>query len=373
MSVEPVLKFPGISPRSYEHPADQAATAALHAVPLLDSLVKRFGAMGAEARIRQALLGDAVCLGPDQLPEVWAAHQRVAARFGATPVQLFVTQHPVANAVTVGLRQPAVVLHSSMILDYSPAEVEAVLGHELGHVLSDHGTYATALAMLSLAVKGAVSDLPLAGLPVRGLYYALLEWHRATELTGDRVAALAVDDPMVVCGMLMRTAGGAIPGLRVEAFVRQATQYVEEDDLLARKSRLSRELGQTHPATVRRVRELVAWVQSGDFDRIRSGQYIRRGEEPPLSSELQTAVSHYRQRFGDMVGRTAGGVDKVSKQMASWLARTGGRPERGAGDAADRVSADGADDPDARSDGGEDQRVEVDQGRDGPTGAPGGQ
>jgi len=170
-----------------------------------------------------------------------------------------------------------------------------------------------------------VSSVPLAGLPVRGLRYALLEWHRAAELTGDRVAALAMDDPLVVCRMLMHTAGGTLAGMQVEGFIRQATDYVEEEDLFARKSRLTRELGQTHPAAVRRVRELVTWVQSGDFDRIRSGQYIRRGEEPPLSSELQNAVGHYRQRFGEMVDRTTGGVDKLSKQMTSWLARAGGR------------------------------------------------
>lgn len=330
MSVEPVLRYPGISPRSYEHPADQAATAALHSLPLFDGLVKRFGALGSETRMRQALLGNAVRLGPDQLAGTWAAHQRVAARFGTEPVQLFVAQHPVANAATVGLRQPAIVLHSSVVLDYAPEELDAVLGHELGHVLSDHGTYGTALAMVSMAVNGAVSGLPLAGLPVRGLHYALLEWHRAAELTGDRVAALAVEDPMTVCAMLMRTAGGAIPGLRVEAFIRQATEYVEEDDLLARRSRVARELGNTHPTTVRRVQELVSWVRSGDFDRIRSGQYIRRGEEPPLSSELQNAVHHYRQRFVDMVGRTAGSVDKVSRQVASWLSRSDGDEPRSA-------------------------------------------
>jgi hypothetical protein len=31
----------GISPRAFEHPADRAATAALHAVPMLDTVVRK--------------------------------------------------------------------------------------------------------------------------------------------------------------------------------------------------------------------------------------------------------------------------------------------------------------------------------------------
>ena len=74
---------------------------------------------------------------------------------------------------------------------------------------------------------------------------------------------------------------------------------------------------------MRRVRELVTWVQSGAFDRIRSGSYIHRGEEPPPSAEFDAAVRHYRERFTAMVDRTVGGVNKLSKQITAWLRRDG--------------------------------------------------
>jgi hypothetical protein len=134
---------------------------------------------------------------------------------------------------------------------------------------------------------------------------------------------------MVVCRMLMRLAGGALPGMRVDAFVRQATEYVEDEDLFARRSRLATEMGRTHPAAVRRVRELVTWVQSGEFDRIRSGSYVRRGEEPPPSAAFDAAVTHYRDRFTAMIDRTAGGVNKLSNQIMSWLRREGADEEFG--------------------------------------------
>ena len=327
--------YPQISSRSYEHPADRAATAALHAIPLFDTLVKRFGRLGVESRYRQVLLGDSVRLGPDQLPLVWSSHVAAASRLDIEPTPLFVTQHPSVNALTFGMRSPVILVSSSLVAQHDEAEVQALLAHELGHVVSDHVTYSTALVLLARLLSGAVSDIPLAGLPLRGLYLALLEWSRAAELTCDRAAALVVGDPMVVCRVLMRIAGGALEGLDVNAFIRQATEYVEEEDLFARRSRLALELGRSHPAAVRRVRELVRWVESGDYDRIRSGSYVRRGQEPPPSAEFDAAVRHYRERFSAMVDRTIGGVNKLSNQIASWLRRA--NTEEGEADDAERA------------------------------------
>ena len=82
------------------------------------------------------------------------------------PTPLFVTQHPLVNALTFGMRSPVVVVYSPLVADYDPDEVESVLAHELGHVLSDHVTYSTALVLLAQLLAGVFSDIPLAGLPV---------------------------------------------------------------------------------------------------------------------------------------------------------------------------------------------------------------
>jgi hypothetical protein len=139
------------------------------------------------------------------------------------------------------------------------------------------------------------------------------------ELSSDRAAALVLGDPIPVCHMLMRMAGGALPGMNLDAFIRQATEYEEEDDLYARHARFWEELGRTHPFAVRRVRQLVAWVSEGDFDRIRSGQYIRRGQEPPPSAEFEAAVNHYGDRFVGMMDRMGGGVQRMADQIGDWL------------------------------------------------------
>ncbi|MBO0730306.1 MAG: M48 family metalloprotease, partial [Acidimicrobiaceae bacterium] len=142
MALELARAYPAISPRSYEHPADRAATSALHSVPMLDRVVKRLAQLGLEPRYRQGLLGDAVRLGPQQVPMVWSAHQAAARVLDIDPLPtLYVTQQPVANALTFGTSNPVVVLASPLVIEYEAPEVEAVLAHELGHVLSDHVTY----------------------------------------------------------------------------------------------------------------------------------------------------------------------------------------------------------------------------------------
>jgi hypothetical protein len=85
--------------------------------------------------------------------------------------------------------------------------------------------------------------------------------------------------------------------------------------------RFKTEITRTHPFAVRRVRELSLWVASGEYDRIRAGSYIHRGDEAPVSAEFEAAVAHYRERFNGVVERTVGSVSKLSGQIANWLRR----------------------------------------------------
>ena len=76
----PRKRFEGISPKAYEHPADRAATAALAAIPYLDSVVKRLVEFQYERALRQLYLGNAVKLGPRQLPHVTGSTSRSTRR-----------------------------------------------------------------------------------------------------------------------------------------------------------------------------------------------------------------------------------------------------------------------------------------------------
>jgi Zn-dependent protease with chaperone function len=324
MAIELARRYEQISAKAYEHPADRAATSALHSVPLLDTVIKRLTDLGHERRVRQMVMGSAIVIGPEQVPTVWESYVHCTTILDLDSVpQLFVINQPVAaNAMTIGAKTPIVVVNSSLVGSYTPNEVQTVLAHEVGHVLSEHYYYTTALLMLRGFLEGALPRSLLLGLPVRAMYLALLEWSRAAELSSDRAAALVMDDPLQPCRVLMRLAGGALPGMSFEAFLQQATAYENEDDLFSRHSRFWMEIGQTHPIPVRRVKEIMAWVQSGDYDRIRGGAYPRRGQEAPPTAEFNDAVEHYRERFVRLLDRTGDNVQDLGRKMSDWLRRT---------------------------------------------------
>jgi len=320
MAIETSLSYPEISAQGFAHPADRAAAAALHSIPMLDRVIKKLSEVGYERKLRQLMLGTAVRLGEDQLPEVWAMQRRYAHTFDiATCPHLYVTQYPVGNALTIGANEPVTLVSSGLARSFDSDELHSVLAHEMGHVLADHVTFMTTFELVQLVMNGVLRGAPLAGLPLKALYFALLEWSRAAELTADRASALGTGDPLLTCRTLMRMAGGPVPGLDLDAFIRQATEYEGEGDPFARYSRFWSEIGTTHPFPVRRVRELVSWVASGEFDRQRSGGYLRRGQEPPPSAEFDAALRHYKQRFAKIVERAGGGVQQVVSRFATWL------------------------------------------------------
>src|SRR5665213_2404022 len=75
---EALEPYPEISSRAYEHPADRAATAALKAVPMLDTVVRKLIEYRYERALRQFYLGNSVKISERQLSDVWASYQGVS-------------------------------------------------------------------------------------------------------------------------------------------------------------------------------------------------------------------------------------------------------------------------------------------------------
>jgi Zn-dependent protease with chaperone function len=326
---EAIEPYPDISSKAYEHPADRAATAALHAVPMLDTVVRRLVEFSYERALRQSFLGNSVRVGERQLPAVWSAYRGVAHILDMEPVNdVYVTSSVHWNAMTIGSKRPIIVFASDLLQQLGPGEQRAVMAHELGHVLSDHVLYTTALNILLAAGSG----LPLGlGLPVRAVRAVLLEWVRAAELSCDRAATLAVRDPQIVCRALMVLAGGmSASELDLDAFMAQAMEYENWDDGHDRVRRFFNELNATHANAVRRVSEVMRWVQSGEYDRIQRGEYRRRDDETDVREEAGDAFEFYAERFralfrelGENVTSLGDQMGNVSTQVADWLRKRG--------------------------------------------------
>lgn len=308
-----------ISPKAYEHPADRAATAALKAVPHLDTVVRKLIELGYERALRRGVLGSAVRLGEDQLGHVWRAHARAYATLDIEPApELYLTQFPIANALTIGAGRPIVVVNSELVQLLDGEQLRVVFAHEAGHVLSDHVLYRTALVILL-----RITALPGVPLPLFPLKAALMEWFRASELSCDRAAALVTRDPLAVCRTLMVVAAGAeAANLDLDVFMRQGQDYREKASPFDRISRLLVDLNLTHPMSVQRVHELMAWVQSGDYDRIVAGAFTSRDDSQRPRAEAGDAVAHYTERFRETFKDLGESIGDAGQQLSDWLRRT---------------------------------------------------
>jgi Zn-dependent protease with chaperone function len=333
-ALEELKPYPNISAKAYEHPADRAATAALKAIPMLDTVVRKLLEWRYEKAMRQNYLANSVKVGETQLPELWRSHQAVTRIMDLPELnELYVYPDVPGKGIVFGTKSPIIVIDSGMLQMLGPGEQRALVGHELGHVLSDHMTYMTVLSILI----NAGSSIPMIGLPLRAVTAVLLEWYRAAELSCDRAAALAVRDPRIVCNLLMVMAGG-MPAekLNLDAFLAQAMEYQNWEDSSDRLRRFLNEIGRSHPNAVRRVAEVMAWVKAGEYDRIQRGEYRKRDDPDNVREEAGDAVDYYTERFkaifremSENIESLGNQVTEKGQQLADWLRQRGGGPPFG--------------------------------------------
>ena len=326
------VRFPDISSRAWEHPADRAALQSLRAVPGFDLALRKVFGLFSERALRLIHLGSAVEVGPEQYPRLNTLYEEVLATLDAPErYTLFVTQSPIVTAGAVGLDHPFIVLNSGTVALMSDDQLRVVLGHEVGHILSNHVLYKTMLRLLMRAGLYAFS-LPLTGLALLAVLAALLEWDRKSELSADRASLLVVQDPAVVRDALLRLAGGAGEGASVDAFRAQAARYEEGTGALDSVIKTMALLGSSHPFPVLRLRELDRWVDSGVYDTVLGGEYPRRQDDPDDSAwgAWKDSAGHYADAFRagtDPVARWFRGVGGAASDRAAaamgWIRRRG--------------------------------------------------
>ena len=94
---------------------------------------------------------------------------------------------------------------------------------------------------------------------------------------------------------------------------------------LEKLTRLMLDLGVTHPMPVKRTHELMAWVRSGEYDRIvGSGEYARRSDPVDARADGGEAVSFYAERIRDAFKDAGESVNSAGQQLADWVRGAGG-------------------------------------------------
>lgn len=271
------VRFPGISPTSFEHPMDRSALEALRKTPGLDILFKKLASIGFERQIRIFFTGDCLRLSPKQCPEIYALFREACEILDMPEPELYLWQNPFPNAIAYGMDRYTVVISSGLVDLLTFEELQGVMGHELGHIKSGHMLYRTIAIFLSMIGLVAARNLPFVNILSQALVYALYDWTRKSELTADRAGLLVSQNQDVAVSTLLKLAGGSqrtAQMLNVGEFVKQADDYEDLDESFLNvlyKFEMTR--FQTHPFPALRAREISRWSKSEQYDHILAGEY----------------------------------------------------------------------------------------------------
>ncbi|OBK24035.1 Zn-dependent protease [Mycobacterium asiaticum] len=332
--------FPEISSRAWEHPADRTALSALRRLRGFDQILKLMSGMLRERQHRLLYLASSARVGPRQFADLDALLDECVDVLDAPEKpELFVTQSPIANAYTIGMDRPFIVITSGLYDLMTHEEMRFVVGHELGHALSGHAVYRTMMMHL-MRLARSFGFMPIGGWALRAIVAALLEWQRKAELSGDRAGLLCGQDFDAAIRVEMKLAGGIrLDKLDSQAFLAQAREYERSGDMRDGVLKLLNLELQTHPFSVLRAAALTQWVDTGGYAKVLSGDYPRRTDDDKASfvDDFSEAARHYKDGFDqsddplvkgirdglggivDGVGRAAtSAADSLSRKISEW-------------------------------------------------------
>lgn len=261
------ISLKGIGASQFRHPLDRDLTSFVRGAPLsnLAEDAIRASLSIVEQGVRLDLLSSSVKVSPQQMPELYTAMEDASRVLDMEVVpELYVQSSSQANAFTLAFQgrdnKPPIVVVTSALLDRcTNDEIEAIIGHELGHVKCSHSLYLTV---------GGLASAPLRGLPVVGSQFEQLlqQWRLAAEYSCDRAALLVAQDVNVVAGAMLKLFAGTSRATNTQAFINQSKEYdklLKDANPMVRAS--IRMQQRTHPLPVKRVAELEKWFNSDEY------------------------------------------------------------------------------------------------------------
>ncbi len=279
--LQPKQRLTGLRASQFRHPLDLEATQSLQQLPGLDLIIRTALGGVAEQFFYMENIATSIRVSDRQLPDLHASLIEACEVLDLEVPHLYIKQNPVPNAYTMAIRgqQPFIVVHTALLDLLTPDEIQAVIAHELGHLKCEHGTYLTIANLLLLATN----LLPWGGLITQGLQDQMMRWVRSAELTCDRAALLATQDPSIIMSVLMKLTGGSpqlAAQLNLDAFIDQAREYdLASQTDLGRTFRQMQTAQLSHPLPVLRAREVDRWAKSPDYQGLLFRKSVRYTEE----------------------------------------------------------------------------------------------
>ncbi|MEM6770316.1 MAG: M48 family metallopeptidase, partial [Bacteroidota bacterium] len=205
---EPQL-LTGLRSTDYEHPFDRKALNALEGTPGFEYLMKKFWEYGIETMLTVQCTGSNLQVTKSNFPRLYETFQYACATLDL-PVKprLYFQLGADINAYATGVENPIVVLSSETADRMTDEELLFIMGHELGHIKSNHVLYQNMGQVIPIlgSYVGQVT-FGVGNVISLGLTLALQNWKRMAEFTADRAGLLACQNYESAASAMVKLAG----------------------------------------------------------------------------------------------------------------------------------------------------------------------
>lgn len=266
----------GLEHQQYEHPLDKAALEKLEKVPFLPAACKWVTSNFVERVYNIQYTGSNLKVTQENYPQIYEYLENACRILDLPNVpELYITWNYGINACTIGAENPIIVINSGLIDLCDDDEIMFIIGHECGHIKSNHMLY----HMMAQLINWGIDAIPGGSLIASGLQFALYYWNRMSEFTADRAGLLCCQDTDTMIRSFIKMAGLPIKefdNIRPETFIQQARDFKALDyEGMNKVVKFLSIADETHPWTVMRSAELLKWIDSGEYNRLSGLRQIK--------------------------------------------------------------------------------------------------
>ena len=266
----------GLEHSQYEHDFDRAALEKLEAIPFLTRASQWITSNFIERVYTVQYTGSNLKVTESNYPQIYQYLVDACKILDIDRIpDLYIEWGYQINACTVGAEKPIIILNSGLIDLCDDDEIMFIIGHECGHIKSNHMLY----HMMAQTINFVIDAIPGGSLLAGGLQYALYYWDRMSEFTADRAGLLCCQNPEAMTHAFMKMAGLPIKefdNMQAETFLQQARDFQMLDyDGMNKVVKFLSIADSTHPWTVMRSSELLKWIDAGEYDKFVNKRYLK--------------------------------------------------------------------------------------------------
>ncbi len=265
--------FTNLHSAEYEHPTDRAYLDNLNANKTLEKIIKLYSEYNFERMVTVQYTGSNVRVTEKNIPYLYNALKTVCEALDVKEIPpMYVTQGSL-NACTIGSSKPIIVISSICMSLLTYDELLFILGHEVGHIKSQHVLYHS-IGNFIPHIASIIGNLTLGigEIAVKGITLLLYQWYRMSELTADRAGLLANQNVDAAISVMIKLSGyppNHYDEIDNSLFLEQADEFENLDNSTFDKlMKFLSVLYKNHPWTVMRAKELKQWSDSGAYSKI---------------------------------------------------------------------------------------------------------